>query len=1364
MSEHLPRFATRRSDQGSVVRLLSDWSDLGAYVLLAEPGGGKSCAFEREAQVSGGLYVKARTFANLEPPVEWRGKTIFIDGIDEMRADATSRSGPIDAVIQRLDRLGRPCFRLSCREADWLATVDHAALREVAPGRDLEVLFLDPLSNDDVLKLLLRHSDRVPDPEQFRRQAEIRGLDGLLRNPLLLELLVDAIGNDWPDSRVDVYRLACERMASEHNPVIQAARSSRMAPVDETLRDAGLLCAVLLLAGLDALTIDPGRDNGIEISIQSLPSKLGVKNPSAALSTKLFIADGVRRFVRHRSVAEYLAAQVLGELVSRHGLPLSRVLALMTGLDGGVVEPLRGLLGWLAVACAGSRSILIDRDPLACVLYGDVRSFGVDDKRKILEGFGREAERFAWFRHGNLAAEPFGALGTADMASEFSALLDSGERSLPHQSVLDCVLDAIRHGQPMPQVLGRLELVIRDASYLDGLRSSALDAWLAQAGSNRYRALSWLEEVKNGKIEDDRDELSGRLLTALYPDFLVPAEVMRHFHVSKTHGFVGMYRVFWSSYLIDRTPVSSRPVLVDVVAELDIPKDALYSHFELPGLLGKFIVAGLEAIEPPFDIDRLTRWLRLGLDEYNFAALKGDDSDGIRNWFEQHPDVQKDLVSRAYAQVLPDSQTGRYFFWECEEILYGARRPRDWFRWLLMFAGGSDSVPLVEYCFYQAARCVIEPTSEFDLEMEEVVRWVQSQRDRLPQVDDWLESAWSCPMDDHRRKQYMLRREFEAKRDAERAERRSLLVEYVGDIETGKASPCLMHDLALAYRGNLFNIRGETPEERVREFLAGDAAEAGRAVEGIQATLVRTDIPTVEDILAADLAQQPYYLRAACLLGAKLACDRDPTAPSEWDDELVRRLIAFHLTNGVESNANWYNILVQDRPQVVAEVLGVYAQQCLARRAEQSITGLWPLAREDGLAELARLVLPTLLRNFPQRARSAQLMRLNTELLPAAVRHLQPDELKVIVGEKLAMPCIASSQRLAWLVAGLHFAAHQRSGEIVRTVGTSRARALRLSAVLEAQADHVILTPKLPAMVLGRLIELIAPHTSPAYPLEATWVGASERRRDRVRAMVNQLGGIDDETAAAELQRLRELPKLASWKLLFDAAFSDHVRQIRNSRYAHASAQAVAATLSKDAPANALDLAALVIQHLEDLQAHLLGDDTNTLRRFWRDVVATEPRRPRIENDCRDLIYDKLRERLLLQGVSLSKEATHANDKRADLRAEVTVSALRKVVPIEIKQDNHPEIWTAWRNQLEKCYMTDPSAEGVGIYLVLWFGWKSKANEQGEKPISARDLHELLLALVPLVDRQRLQIHVVDLSVVPPQAKKNRLKRGSVKC
>lgn len=70
--EEIPRSATRRSaEHGTESRRLSAWSELEAFVLLSEPGSGKSRAFEFEAKAAGAVYVKARTFANVGTPKGW---------------------------------------------------------------------------------------------------------------------------------------------------------------------------------------------------------------------------------------------------------------------------------------------------------------------------------------------------------------------------------------------------------------------------------------------------------------------------------------------------------------------------------------------------------------------------------------------------------------------------------------------------------------------------------------------------------------------------------------------------------------------------------------------------------------------------------------------------------------------------------------------------------------------------------------------------------------------------------------------------------------------------------------------------------------------------------------------------------------------------------------------------------------------------------------------------------------------------------------------------------------------------------------------------------------------------------------------
>ena len=118
-------------------------------------------------------------------------------------------------------------------------------------------------------------------------------------------------------------------------------------------------------------------------------------------------------------------------------------------------------------------------------------------------------------------------------------------------------------------------------------------------------------------------------------------------------------------------------------------------------------------------------------------------------------------------------------------------------------------------------------------------------------------------------------------------------------------------------------------------------------------------------------------------------------------------------------------------------------------------------------------------------------------------------------------------------------------------------------------------------------------------------------------------------------------------------------------------------------------------------------------------------------------------------GINVEREGSAADDKRADMRVEFSVPGERYAVPIEVKKENNPKLWTAWRVQLQRLYSNDPDAGGMGIYLVLWFGVRPRASPVGIKPRDAAHLQELLAALVPLEERARIAVQVIDLSIGP---------------
>ena len=118
-----------------------------------------------------------------------------------------------------LIQLGRPRFRISCREADWLGENDLQKAGRLPPRiqRSPPCGWI-PLTLTDV-ENILRESLGVSDPKAFVEQAHEQGVDGLLFNPKGLELLVAAVhlGSGWPNSRIETFELACVQMARECN-------------------------------------------------------------------------------------------------------------------------------------------------------------------------------------------------------------------------------------------------------------------------------------------------------------------------------------------------------------------------------------------------------------------------------------------------------------------------------------------------------------------------------------------------------------------------------------------------------------------------------------------------------------------------------------------------------------------------------------------------------------------------------------------------------------------------------------------------------------------------------------------------------------------------------------------------------------------------------------------------------------------------------------------------------------------------------------------------------------------------------------------------------------------------------------------
>ena len=1332
---------------------LSSYANAAAYVLIAEPGAGKTTAFETEAKSHGGECVTVRGFRTYDDRPEWHNTTLFLDGLDESRAGREDGRTPLDDIRKKLYSLGCPPFRLSCRWADWMAATDKEALKEVSPDGTVTVIRLEPLSKQNI-KDILTNNHGVKDPEGFIEAARKRGVDRLLTNPQNLDLLAKSVSQGkWPDSRKETFDQACGMLVRESNGEHLAANPSS-ADVGPLLEAAGRLCAAQLLSGVAGYTMpDRAEPHGDYPLFTDVYEGVGDVTARNALGTRLFVGVSEGKLApAHRQLAEFLAARYVSGLLNG-GLPLERILALITGFDGELVPSFRNFASWLAVHNKRSRKRLSQLDPSGMIYDGDRQTYSTDEKRDIVLNLRRESYWNPWCTRSMGKVPGIGGIVSPELEGTFREILADAERGNEHQSYVMLLMQMLADGEPLPALSDVLEGMVRDATWNQGVRCAALDVLTSYHASGCLASETltrMVAAIEDGSLDDPHDELLGILLKALYPNVLSIAEVQQYLRAPKLVTVTGEYAEFWTRHVPkESTPEQMAELLDGITERFAEYRPFMVGEVGLYTMLGQLPVELLDRIlsearrgnpNSGVAVDRLYEWLGVVSD----PGLRFSEGQtiGIRFDLAWNADELKALIAYGVETCL---RRGEDFGGLVDRRLFGAR-PWEYGRWCLEMALAAKEVKASSFYLVELRDCVIDGERAGGLTVEGARAGLAANQALVNEFDETVA----------RRSRVEIGAEPRSAAGTELAEDTQEQRVWQAQVEVqasvlsaGRGAPDLLHRAAEAYLGIQGNSVGKTPRQRLGGLVGSRVDLIDLLLQGLEGSIARDDLPDWDGVVRLFDQERINWLVLPFVAGLHSLGQSDRLSAKDLNESQARLAVTilymlpqkFVDPESAEGTGvyrpQWFQDLLRDNLALVADVLCRTAALKL-ETGVQSAVELHELVNAEDHREIAELISVPVLERFPKVETDVALQAL-CWCLHAALKRSDWSALGRVIEERLGRGDEGTAERSCLLAAGF-------------LVEPERYRYDLLD--LAENADGLKWLARF--MAVGRFPNEFARQltASDIASLVVTMGAALKRHEVPERAywstsdLIGMLADDPDPAATETLETLPTMADAAPWAPAITGARERQARKRREHEYRHGDIGQVVETLDNRSPANAGDLAALVFEELNALALKIRDGSTSDWRQHWNVDSYNRPTEPKPEDACRDAVLSDLQERLGRLSIDAQPEGVYAEDNRSDIR----VSFAGFNVPVEIKRSCHPDLWTAVRSQLIAKYTRDPGAAGYGIYLVLWFGDTEKCRPtkcEGRTPDTAEDVR--LRIEQSLDDRGGHLISVCVVDVAKPQ-------------
>ncbi len=1291
-----------------------------AIVLLGDPGIGKSTLL---AEFGGSDCATVRHFL-LEPKLP-SGPALFLDGLDEYRRLRGAGAAP-DDLVAKLIELGRPNFCLACRAGDWFGEIDQEAVRLASPSRRVVVLELMPLSDDEIMQLA---SEQLPDARTFLEEAIAFGLGKLLGNPQTLDLFIRAWRSGRrPRNKFEAYQYGIEDLIRETNRVHSERGASAIAAA--TLWSAAAAINSTALLG-HAVGVTRRQDESSDEFFAS--SLVPFDTPGAVdetLGRRVFTSPNTDCFhPSHRTIAEFLAGSDLAKRVAA-GLPISRVLALMCGLDGVPVAALRGLFAWFMCHLSAQAEPYVGLDPYAVATYGDASMLPPAVQLAMWNALGRL--RDPWFLTNEDDRGTFNGLANRDTAPRLKQLLADPQTAV-HLKI--AALDALATASSDLGLTAELEAFVLAPLDNSWLRSTALKA-LAKVKGGDISYLATLDgRLSSSKPDPAAAELRATLLTLFPPSRDMPSRI--HSVLDQAADPTTGKRA--TGYLL---PLLSLPTDEQLDALLDGAQTLVSRKgprkYEIRHLFSDWFIRRL--VSPrPMSAPQLARWLT------SISVERSSSNDrlvaAIKSRFELEPQLFGHVYDTLYSEHTFDTERDQWLF--IVHDVWKALPPALW----------PDAQ--AEF-FLQKAR--LEPNAEHaanffrmflghlsssgvDLELtESAFSLVDSRSDLAAALGNWTVFT----IEDWRLKRWRKQTERAEAKAKNCAENISQLTPHIHEICAGTHGSIGWG--AQIFLGYCDDASAALPRDRLLSVLDEPLTDA--YIEGFGAYLRNGSVPTADVIIERWARNTIPYSHLLVSLAIYSTMQSTGDVPEKAHASCVAAAITeLHrgdLVPGYDTAIEkWLANQAQTKPQRVMPIL-VQAWNAAVDQKRGYLPGLQDLDDAPGAASmLAKAAEQVLSSGVKDQHNTVE------QLVTLLLRH-NPKAIPALASDVLANNS-ASPEVVGIWSAALLLTAEPNDISVLSTLSSAPVETLwsTIEVLKSGRLNH----PDAPALSTAKRAEVVAlfgarfPNTG--HPLgEATW--GHQNPWDAAEFIGNQIKAIAGDNSAeadAHLAALEHNQALATYRDAIRHQRAQREKQVRENTFEPADASAVASALKNAAPANSADLLAYVEEHLCLLDAEMTSTSYERHQAYWNKNDRTFVSVKR-EEDCSGLLAHDLQARIAPHSLVATVEHHMVNDKECDV---AVLNGTSHLLPIEVKHHYHAELWTAWRTQLDRLYTRDPKAGGFGVYCVLWSGRAHgrdtpKPPEGVARPTSAVELRNALVSLIPSNDQARLKVVVLDIS------------------